>query len=148
MSPEQCEGKGAIDHRSDIYSLGVVLYELLTGTVPFGGDIRDILLAHLQRRPDPPSLRNPAVPPSRGRRCACACSRSTRRIGRSRCRRWRALGPRAPRGVYAAAQAARAASGHSGHTLIATERLTRADRRRRLATDGARPPRRAARVAG
>ena len=63
MSPEQCEGKGAVDHRSDIYSLGCVLYELLTGTVPFDGEIGDILNAHIHREPEPPSRRNANVPP-------------------------------------------------------------------------------------
>jgi len=64
MSPEQCEGKGQIDHRSDVYSLGVVMYELVTGRVPFPGDgFGEILVAHLTRQPDAPSKLNPAIPP-------------------------------------------------------------------------------------
>jgi tRNA A-37 threonylcarbamoyl transferase component Bud32 len=65
MSPEQCEGKGLIDHRSDVYSLGIVMYELLTGRVPFPGDgFGEILVAHLTRMPDPPSTLNPDVTPA------------------------------------------------------------------------------------
>jgi serine/threonine-protein kinase len=64
MSPEQCEGKGLIDHRSDIYSLGIVMFELLTGRVPFPGEgFGEILVAHLTRQPDPPSSVNPDVSP-------------------------------------------------------------------------------------
>jgi serine/threonine-protein kinase len=64
MSPEQCEGKGLIDHRSDVYSLGVVMYELLTGRVPFPGEgFGEILIAQMTRQPEPPSQLNPAIRP-------------------------------------------------------------------------------------
>ena len=56
MSPEQCEGRGSVDHRTDIYALGIVLYEMLTGRVPFVGEgYGEILVQHLTQRPLPPS---------------------------------------------------------------------------------------------
>lgn len=55
MSPEQCQG-GTVDHRSDIYSLGCVMFETLTGTLPFIGE--NALLTMLKHQQDPaPTLR-------------------------------------------------------------------------------------------
>ena len=61
LSPEQIEGERA-SVASDLYSIGVTLYELLTGQAPFNGDtIADVLRAHVQEQPTPPSALNPAV---------------------------------------------------------------------------------------
>jgi len=62
MSPEQIRGMEG-NQASDIYSMGIVLYELLTGTTPFDSDSEfDIMQAHTGRKPVPPILRNPAIP--------------------------------------------------------------------------------------
>ena len=62
MSPEQVIGK-TIDARSDIFSLGVVLYEALTGVAPFDGDnVNAIMYATVNTSPPPPSQHNRQVP--------------------------------------------------------------------------------------
>jgi serine/threonine-protein kinase len=62
MSPEQCLGEASLDLRSDIYSLGVVLYEALTGRQPFVGDtLGRLIVCHVSEPPVPPSSINPHV---------------------------------------------------------------------------------------
>ncbi len=62
LSPEQAQGL-SVGAGSDLYSIGVVLYELLTGRVPFDGDAAvTIALKHVSETPQPPSQINPNVP--------------------------------------------------------------------------------------
>jgi eukaryotic-like serine/threonine-protein kinase len=64
LSPEQAQG-AAVDARSDLYAIGVILYELLTGRVPFEGDSAvSVALKQVHERPVAPSALNPAVPPA------------------------------------------------------------------------------------
>ena len=63
MSPEQIQGNVELDTRSDLYSMGVSLYELVTGKQPFDGDSQyAIMSAHLESTPKPPIELDPRMP--------------------------------------------------------------------------------------
>jgi serine/threonine-protein kinase len=64
ISPEQVMGIDALDARSDLYSVGVVLYQALTGRVPFGSpNDFDVMMGHIGSAPQAPSTRNPGISP-------------------------------------------------------------------------------------
>lgn len=64
IAPEQVQGK-LVSDRTDLYSLGVVYYEIFTGTPPFRGEtLTNIMMKHLTEKPTPPHQINPALPPA------------------------------------------------------------------------------------
>lgn len=63
MAPEQAMGR-PVDHRADIYALGVVLYQIFAGALPFdGATVHEIVFKHVTEAPRPPSTLRPVVPP-------------------------------------------------------------------------------------
>jgi len=76
MSPEQANGEGhRVDGRSDIFSLGVVFYELLTGRRPFRGDMIEVLIQIVADEPKPPRQIDDLIPKELDRICLKALSK-------------------------------------------------------------------------
>jgi putative nucleotidyltransferase with HDIG domain len=76
MSPEQCAGDRDVDHRSDQYSLALVLYEMLTGAPPFTGSVGEVLASHAREIPVPARERDAAIPEGVSRALARALAKA------------------------------------------------------------------------
>src|SRR4051812_27389113 len=65
MSPEACESRATIDHRTDIYALGILLFQMMTGVLPFDGEtMGEVLVKQVTQLPPPPRGFNAQIPPS------------------------------------------------------------------------------------
>ncbi len=95
MSPEQCKGVG-VDHRTDIYALGMILYEMFTGRLPFEGAFAELLTHHLITVPSPPS-RFAQLPPALDRLIVSCVEKDPAQRPQSAAALWKALETALPR---------------------------------------------------
>jgi len=128
MSPEQAQGK-AIDGRSDLYSVGIVLYELLTGQAPFEGSTPlSIVIKHLNDVPEPPSTRRADIDAGLEAICMRALQKSpedrfqTAREMRQAVRA--AVAPSPPVAIQLAIARARVSSGRPYRATIDADKST------------------------
>jgi serine/threonine protein kinase/formylglycine-generating enzyme required for sulfatase activity/cephalosporin-C deacetylase-like acetyl esterase len=63
MAPEQAAGETFVDHRADIYAVGVIAYQMLTGSLPFSGTTQQVLLAQMNTSPQPIANLRAGIPP-------------------------------------------------------------------------------------
>jgi serine/threonine protein kinase len=77
MSPEQCLGRSAeVDHRTDVYALGVIMFEMLCGVPPFVGEgFGEVLVMHMTQPPPSPRALNPEITPSVEQLLLCALAK-------------------------------------------------------------------------
>ncbi|MGE5185299.1 MAG: serine/threonine-protein kinase [Acidobacteriota bacterium] len=65
MSPEACESRPGLDHRTDIYAVGILLFQMITGQLPFDGEsMGEVLVKQVTQLPPPPRALNAQIPPS------------------------------------------------------------------------------------
>jgi serine/threonine protein kinase len=71
MAPEQCVDPAEVDHRSDIYALGCMIYQLCSGRPPFRGSLLELMVAHRQAVPTPLRAIDASIPPALEALVAC-----------------------------------------------------------------------------
>jgi tRNA A-37 threonylcarbamoyl transferase component Bud32 len=65
MSPEACESRPGLDHRTDVYAVGILLFQMVTGQLPFDGEsMGEVLVKQVTQLPPPPRALNPQIAPS------------------------------------------------------------------------------------
>jgi serine/threonine protein kinase len=65
MSPEACESRPGVDHRTDIYAVGILLFQMVCGQLPFDGEsMGEVLVKQVTQLPPPPRALNAQIPPS------------------------------------------------------------------------------------